>query len=70
MELTIKLYNDKPPRIGIVYPNEYQGRKAYEALLDKYAGQTLNALFEPFRDKIKLTLYRRGGTGPIQRPRF
>lgn len=66
MELAIKLYNDKPPRIGIVYPNEYQGRKAYDALMDQYRGQTFNALFEPVKDKVKLTLFPRGGTGIIQ----
>lgn len=56
MELFIKLYSDKPSKIGIKYPQEYSAVKAYEAIFHKDAGDTFRLKMEMLRDRINLIL--------------
>ncbi len=51
MEMLIKIYADKPCRVGIKYQYSYLAVKPYEELVRKYAGQT-------FKLKIELTKVR------------
>lgn len=46
MELLVKVYADKPSKIGIWYPHEYQAVRAYETLLMKCRHQKLNLKIE------------------------
>lgn len=41
MDLLVKVYNNKPSKIGIWYPFEFQAVRAYEALLLKCRNQKL-----------------------------
>jgi hypothetical protein len=59
MELLIRLYNDKPSRIGIKYTYEYQAARSYEDLVKKYKGEELQIIFEPFNDQMNLLLVTR-----------
>lgn len=56
MEIIIKLYQDKPSRIGIKYAYEHLAIKAYEELVSKYHGQTFNVKLELLRGKLKLNM--------------
>ena len=56
MELVIKLYADKPSKIGVKYNQEYQAVKAYEELLAKNQGNEFQLKIEFVRGKISLEL--------------
>jgi hypothetical protein len=65
MQLAIKLYHEKLPRIGIVYPTEFQGGKAYEPFLTKYAGEKFKMTIELLRGKALLTLDSVNGSARV-----
>lgn len=52
----MKLYNEKPSRIGVKFPFEYQAQKAYEALVSAHRGETFQVKLELVQDKLLLTL--------------
>ena len=56
MELIIKLYNDKPSKIGVKYPQEYSAVRAYEEILSENADDIFSLKMEMIRDKINLIL--------------
>lgn len=66
MKLVIKLYKDKPSRIGICYPSVFQASKAYTAILEKYLGESFRATFEFVKDKITLRLISNESLGKIE----
>lgn len=56
MELVIKLYSDKPSKIGIKYPNEHTAVKAYEAIFHKNGGEIFSLKMEFVRERLTLIL--------------
>lgn len=54
--LLIKLYKDKPSRIGIKYTYGFQALKPYEELVRKFAGHTFSMKLEPQQKQISLRL--------------
>lgn len=66
MELIIKLYNDKPARIGVLYESEFKAGKDYAEILEKYKGETFNIKIEVVKDKVNLTLIPAKGNGKIE----
>jgi hypothetical protein len=50
MQIVIKLHNEKAPRIGIIYPTEFQGGKAYEPFLTKYKNENFRMDIELIKD--------------------
>lgn len=56
MQVLIKLYTDKPPRIGIIYPSQYQAAKSYEEVIGKYRDETFHASMELVKGNITLRL--------------
>jgi hypothetical protein len=65
MELVIKLFSDKPSKIGVRYVYEFKATREYEDLIDKYRGETFRAKFEFVKDKIQLTLQSEISGGKI-----
>jgi hypothetical protein len=65
MQLVIKLYNDKPSRIGIIYPTEFQAGKAYEAIIDRNKGEKFRATIELLAGHAMLTLISINGSAKI-----
>ena len=55
MELIIKLYNEKPSRVGIKFIYEFQAVKAYEQILSKH-GENFFLSMEVQRGQVKLVL--------------
>jgi hypothetical protein len=62
MELIVKLYADKPSRIGVKYPKEYQAVKAYEEIISKYRNENFTLRIELAKGKAFLLLVS-GQTG-------
>jgi hypothetical protein len=64
MELVVKLYTDKPSRIGIKFIYEFLAVKAYEDLIRKHGGNSYSAALELTRTglNLKLTSLERGTT--------
>lgn len=56
MDLVIKLYPDKLPRIGIKYLSEFPAKKAYQELLSNHPGAVFSLCIEAGRDKASLIL--------------
>lgn len=56
MELLIKLYDDKPSKIGIKYPQEYSAVKSYEDLLAKNPESLFLVKMEMLKNKLNLIL--------------
>jgi hypothetical protein len=56
MELIVKLYSDKPSKIGIKFTHEYQAIKSYEELIGKYRNETFSLKIEPVKNKLNLQL--------------
>jgi len=56
MELLIKLYTDKPSRLGIKYVYEYLAVREYEALFKHDQTLFYSVKLELFREKINLLL--------------
>ena len=56
MELLLKLYGDKPSRVGVRYTYGYQAIRAYEDLVRKYPAETFSLRLEPAGSKINLAL--------------
>ena len=56
MELVVKLYSDKPSKIGIKYTQEYLAVRAYEDIFNKGAGDIFSLKMEMVKDKMSLTL--------------
>jgi hypothetical protein len=54
VELIIKLYSDKPSRIGVKYLKEYLAVKAYEELISKYPNETFSLKIELSKAKVNL----------------
>jgi hypothetical protein len=55
-ELVIKLYEDKPSRVGIHYSSGFQAVKEYAALVDKFRGESLRARIEINKNRMNLIL--------------
>lgn len=55
-QLLIKLYKDKPSRIGIKYAYEFQALKPYEELMSKYPQHSFSLKLEPKAKQISLSL--------------
>lgn len=66
MELIIKLYQDKPSRIGILYGSEFAAGKAYADILSKYKGEKFRARLEVVKDRMHLILISDKSTGRIE----
>lgn len=56
MELLLKIYGDKPSRIGVKYTYDYLALRAYEELIRKYRGEIFRLKLEPLRGQINLVL--------------
>ena len=56
MELLVKLYTDKPTRVGIKFMYEYKAVRAYEQLITMHRGETFILKVEPVKDKLNITL--------------
>lgn len=56
MELVLKIYNDKPARIGILFDNEFKASKQYEAIIDAHKEETFRIKIEVIKDLINLFL--------------
>lgn len=54
--LLIKLYKDRPSRIGIKYPYEFQALKPYEDLVRKFPQHSFTMTLEPYPKHINLRL--------------
>jgi hypothetical protein len=65
MQLLIKLYNDKTPRLGIVYPTEYQASKSFMTLLDQHPSEHFKARIELVNNLANLTLSSVNGSATI-----
>jgi hypothetical protein len=65
MQLAVKLYHEKLPRIGIIYSTEFQAGKAYEPFLSKYAGDKFKMTIELQRGKANLTLDSINGSAKV-----
>lgn len=55
-QLLIKLYKDRPSRIGIKYTYEFQALKPYEELVRKYPQHSFFLKLEPKAGQINLSL--------------
>ena len=66
MQLIIKLYNDKPARIGVLYESEFKAGKDYGAILEKYRGETFGAVIEIANGKVNLILTSDKTNGKIE----
>jgi hypothetical protein len=56
MELLVKIYGDKPSKIGVKYPQEYSAVKAYEAIFHKDAGTLFHLKMELVKERVNLLL--------------
>lgn len=56
MEIYIKIYKDKPSRIGIKYLYEYLAVNTYQDLIVKHPGETFAIKIELLKGKLKLNL--------------
>ncbi len=56
MELIVKLYSDKPSKIGVKYGQEYLAVRAYEEILRKDTGDIFTLKMEMVKDKLNLVL--------------
>jgi len=56
MELVLKIYNDKPARIGILFESEFKASKQYEAIIEAHKGETFRIKIEVIKDKVNLLL--------------
>jgi hypothetical protein len=56
MQLIVKLYKDKPHRLGVIYPSEYQAGKSYESLLEKKGEGPLQVYIELGKNGASLKL--------------
>jgi hypothetical protein len=65
MEMLIKLYKDKAPRIGIIYPSEYQAGKSYEEKAEKHLSESFHMSIELIKGLITLTLKSLNGSASI-----
>ncbi|HEX8516084.1 MAG TPA: hypothetical protein VF868_07780 [Bacteroidia bacterium] len=65
MQILIKLYKDQTPRIGIIYPSEYQAAKSFEQLLNEHREETFHAAIELVKGAITLSLKSVNGSGHI-----
>jgi len=65
MQLVIKLFNNKSPKIGIVYPTEYQAGKAFEAIIDLHKDEKFSATIEVLNGSATLTLTSINGSARI-----
>jgi len=65
MELLIKLYTDKPSRIGIKYTYGFQALKPYEDLIRQYSDHTFTLKLELKGKKINLVLQSEGSGAKI-----
>lgn len=65
-ELIIKLYHDKPSRIGILYGNQFVASRDYATLLSKYLGESFRARLEVVKDRINLILVSDKSNGKLE----
>lgn len=56
MELLVKLYEDKPSRVGIKFMYEYKAVRSYEELITAHRHDTFQLKIEPVKGKLDLTL--------------
>jgi hypothetical protein len=64
-ELIIKIYQDKPSRIGILYGSEYIAGKEYATLISNYLGEHFRARLEVVKDRITLILVSDQSNGKV-----
>lgn len=64
-ELIIKIYQDKPSRIGILYGNQFAASKDYATLLSNYLGEQFKARLEVVKDRINLVLVSNQSNGKL-----
>jgi hypothetical protein len=55
MELAVKIYPDKPSRIGVLYNHEFMAVRTYEDLVRNNRNQSLHLKLELLRGKAELT---------------
>lgn len=65
-ELIIKIYQDKPSRIGVLYGNQFVAGKDYATLLSRYLGERFRARFEVIKDRINLILVSNQSNGKLE----
>lgn len=65
MQLAIKLYNDKLPRVGIVYPTEFQAGRAFEPYLAEFLYENFTMSIELLKGKAVLTLISVSGSARV-----
>lgn len=65
MELIVKLYSDKPSKIGIKYPQEYSAVRAYEEIFHKNMGEVFSLKMEMVKDRMNMTLISEETGGKI-----
>jgi hypothetical protein len=56
MELVIKLYEDKPSKVGVKYVYEYKAVREYEDLVRKYRNETFILKLEPAKNSITISI--------------
>ena len=56
MELVVKIYGDKPSRIGVKYVYDYQAQRSYEDLVKKSGTGDHTLTLEPVRDRMTMVL--------------
>lgn len=56
MELVIKLYSDKPSKIGVKYIYDYLAERSYEEIISKARGERFSVTLEPVKDRMELVL--------------
>jgi hypothetical protein len=63
--MAIKLYHDKLPRIGVIFPTEFQGGKSYEPFLKSYSNDKFTLKIELKRGLATLTLISINGSATV-----
>jgi hypothetical protein len=56
MELVVKIYGDKPSRIGVKYIYDYQAQRAYEDLVRRSGSGPHALTLEPVRERLTMVL--------------
>jgi hypothetical protein len=56
MELVVKIYGDKPSRIGVKYVYDYQAQRSYEDLVKRSGSGSHSLTLEPVRERMTMIL--------------
>lgn len=65
MELMVRIYKDKPSKIGIKYLQEYLAVKPYEEIFNKNWGDVFSVRMEMVKNKLNLILISDQSGGKI-----